>query len=232
MQVLTSLNDAGVLPSLSKPRKSALVCALMGLTGLLFVTRVGSHWLELFDAFSVNISLFACGLLECVGVGWVYGADNFAAEALSMTGRRLPKPLLAMYKYVIPLLLTILVLSTLVSAFTSTYPFPPEGVACGVLLACCSSAPLACSLCAHAVRQWRKRRAARQRRTARAPPRITEHACTSFAATTTTAAAEELSAVAVEMRSPAAHNATTDLAPSTPAGKAAAGGSVDATTPV
>lgn len=54
--VLTALNDASVLPSLSKPQKAAVVCAGMCAIGLLFVTRGGLHWLELFDAFSCNVT--------------------------------------------------------------------------------------------------------------------------------------------------------------------------------
>ena len=34
------------------------------------------------------------GLVECVAVGWVYGAKQFSADANAMCGRPLPKPLL------------------------------------------------------------------------------------------------------------------------------------------
>ena len=43
-----------VFPSLSKPRKSALVCALMCALGLIFVTRSGLHWLDIFNTFACS----------------------------------------------------------------------------------------------------------------------------------------------------------------------------------
>ena len=56
--VITALNDAQIMTSLSKPAKAAVVCALMCALGLIFVTRAGLHWLELFDSFACNVTLF------------------------------------------------------------------------------------------------------------------------------------------------------------------------------
>ena len=140
--VLTALADVGVLPSLSKPMRAALVCVLMGLIGLLFVTRAGMHWLELFDTFASNLVLFACGALECIAVGWVYGADRFAADTASMTGQTLPAALLWMYRYFVPAVLFLLVLVMLILSLSSAYAFPPAGIAVGWLLTSLASAPL------------------------------------------------------------------------------------------
>jgi len=49
---------------------------------------------QVFDTFVANISLFLVGLVECVAVGWVYGVEQFSADANAMCGRPLPKPLL------------------------------------------------------------------------------------------------------------------------------------------
>ncbi len=147
--VLTALNDAGVMASLSKPQKSAVVCLGMALIGLLFVTRAGMHWLELFDAFASNLTLFVIGLLECVAIGWVYGADRFAADAASMTGQSLPRWVLWMYKFLIPLLLSILSLTTLVLSLMAVYDFPPAGIAVGWLLTCTAAGPIVWFACKH-----------------------------------------------------------------------------------
>jgi solute carrier family 6 amino acid transporter-like protein 5/7/9/14 len=80
--------------TMRKERLSALLCALMLACGTIFVTEQGVHWLEVFDTFVANISLFLVGLVECVAVGWLYGAKHFSADANAMCGRPLPKPLL------------------------------------------------------------------------------------------------------------------------------------------
>ena len=44
--------------------------------------------LELFDTFVANVALFMVGLVECVAVGWVYGAKRFSADAIAMCAAR------------------------------------------------------------------------------------------------------------------------------------------------
>ena len=119
-------------------------------------------------------SLYAC---RCVAIGWIYGTDRFAADTMSMTRTNLPKPLLAMYKYVIPGLLTILVLFTFVALFTAAYAFPPSGIVVGVLLSCCTFSPIAYFLGREALRAAMARQAARRRLAMRAPPCTTAHPC-------------------------------------------------------
>ena len=140
--VLTALNDMGILASLSKPRKSALICCLMGAIGLIFVTRVGLHWLELFDTFAVNMTLFACGALECVAIGWVYGLDKFDADVQSMTSRSLPRPVFVLVRWVIPVVLTLLSVFTLATSLSAGYHYPGLGIGAGWFLTCCAMGPL------------------------------------------------------------------------------------------
>jgi len=69
-----------------------------------------------------------------VAVGWVYGADRFAADTLEMTGVRLPKPLLWNYKLLIPALLTALSVQALVSTALGEYLYDncfPQKLYCG-----------------------------------------------------------------------------------------------------
>ena len=149
--VITALNDAHVMASLSKPAKAGVVCALMCLFGLIFVTRAGLHWLELFDSFACNVTLFIVGGLECVAVGWVYGADRFAADTLRMTKRKLPRLLLWNVRFVIPTLLLILTIWTLISSISGGYSLPPAGVGVGWLLSSCALMPLFLLLLRHSV---------------------------------------------------------------------------------
>ena len=141
--VLTALNDAKIMPHRSKALKSAMVCLLMGLIGLLFVTRAGLHWLDIFDTFAVTITLFICGALECVAVCGVYGADRFAEETLRMTKVRLPRLVLFDLTYIVPSLLTVLTIWTLYSTTSAGYDFPAGGIAVGYTLSYVSLLPIA-----------------------------------------------------------------------------------------
>ena len=157
--------------TMRKERLSALLCALMLACGAIFVTEQGVHWLEVFDTFVANISLFLVGLVECVAVGWLYGVKHFSADANAMCGRPLPKPLLWNLQYLIPLLLCGLLCSAALSSVQGEYDLPPRGVACGWALAlvCCAPTPLmawrAIKPCS---RLWRRLRCGGDS----APPRI------------------------------------------------------------
>lgn len=140
--VLTSLTDAGVGAGLKRAHKAALLCGLMSCVGLVYVSRGGLHWVNLLDGYSANLTLFIVGGLECVAVGWCYGAERFAVDTLEMTGCRLPKPLLWTYTVLIPAMLAALT----VPAFVSTAlgekqgdSFPPHAVALGWVLALVSA---------------------------------------------------------------------------------------------
>jgi hypothetical protein len=190
--ILTAINDAHILPDLNKPAKSALVCFTMMLIGLLFVTRAGLHWLELFDSFAVNVTLFVVGMLECVAIGWVYGGERFAADAMQMTSKRLPRLLLLDIKYLVPCLLMLLSIETLVASLAAGYHFPPAAIAVGWMLSLCSLIPLCycvarrtdwpvvCATLAHearsccsAVAAWRRLKGRRRAPPPRLPKEVT-----------------------------------------------------------
>ena len=91
--ILTAVDDAGVGQNYPRAVKAAAACLAMFGVGLLFVTRGGLHWLELVDGYAANLTLFIVGGMECLAVGWVYGADRFAADTLEMAKTKLPKAL-------------------------------------------------------------------------------------------------------------------------------------------
>mmetsp|Transcript_38091 Transcript_38091/g.119970 ORF Transcript_38091/g.119970 Transcript_38091/m.119970 type:complete len:243 (+) Transcript_38091:551-1279(+) len=91
--ILTAVDDAGVGQNSPRAVKAAAACLAMFSVGLLFVTRGGLHWLELVDGYAANLTLFIVGGVECLAVGWVYGADRFAADTLEMAETKLPKAL-------------------------------------------------------------------------------------------------------------------------------------------
>jgi len=53
-----------------------LVCSLGFLGGILFTTRAGLYWLDIVDHYATHFGLTVIGLLECLLIGWVYGAER------------------------------------------------------------------------------------------------------------------------------------------------------------
>lgn len=83
----TSLED--FFPYLRKtPRIKAIsigvICFIYFLSGLILCTNAGTYWVEFFDAYSASYGIIIVALVECVSVGWVYGADKFKIDVSSM----------------------------------------------------------------------------------------------------------------------------------------------------
>jgi len=116
--VVTVLRDAGVDRaierrigySLPKPVFTAALCTISYLLGLVFVTRAGVYWFQLFDYYTCVVAMFFVTLLECFGLTWYNNAtwQTFALRVKDWTGRHLGFPFLASWKYLCPLLLLLL----------------------------------------------------------------------------------------------------------------------------
>mmetsp|Transcript_17095 Transcript_17095/g.48888 ORF Transcript_17095/g.48888 Transcript_17095/m.48888 type:complete len:615 (-) Transcript_17095:14-1858(-) len=116
--VMTVLVDAKVAPSLSKPALAAVVCGLSFLIGLIFVTKGGIYWFTLFDYYSCLAVMFLVCLMECVGVTWADRSifRSFAEQVKEATGWTFGAAWEALYAYVSPALLLVLVAACLSSA--------------------------------------------------------------------------------------------------------------------
>ena len=51
-----------------------LVCIIAFLVGIVYTTQGGYYWLDIMDYFVVTVGLTLIGLLECIAVGWIFGA--------------------------------------------------------------------------------------------------------------------------------------------------------------
>jgi SNF family Na+-dependent transporter len=105
----------------------------MYLLGLPFCTRGGQYWIEIFDKYSGGWAILIIGTLECICIGWVYGAENFHKDIQLMIGNRCNKnSILKWYwsiswKFVSPLLLVALIFISWIQykpLRTDNYIFP------------------------------------------------------------------------------------------------------------
>ncbi|MBO8127172.1 MAG: sodium-dependent transporter [Firmicutes bacterium] len=76
--VVTSVADRW---NLSRNTAVAVVTLPAFLIGVLYVTGAGLYWLDIVDHFINAFSLTVMGLIECIVVGWIYGADKIRKYA-------------------------------------------------------------------------------------------------------------------------------------------------------
>jgi len=114
--VITVLSDAGVGQRLPRPVFTAGVCAVSYVLGLIFITRGGVYWFQLFDYYSCVIAMFVVCLLECLGLMWAQPSNwpVFRAQVELWTGRHLGCGFWLSWRYVVPSVLAVL----LCAAFT------------------------------------------------------------------------------------------------------------------
>jgi len=55
---------------------AAIVCLLGFVAGIIYTTRAGLYFLDIIDHFITNFSLVAVGILECIIIGWIFGAKR------------------------------------------------------------------------------------------------------------------------------------------------------------
>ncbi|MEW5946961.1 MAG: sodium-dependent transporter, partial [bacterium] len=76
-----SLVEAGVAGGIDKWKKTRLavnlaVSTALFLVGVIYATRAGLMWLDLIDNYMTNIGLTFVGMIECLAVGWFFGAGR------------------------------------------------------------------------------------------------------------------------------------------------------------
>ncbi|XP_063156001.1 sodium-dependent neutral amino acid transporter B(0)AT3-like [Candoia aspera] len=98
---------------LSKEISCGIICFSSFLIGLLFTTRSGSYWLEVFDSYGGSIPLLVISFLEVCSVVFVYGLKRFCDDVEWMTGRPVNFYWKASWQFISPVLMLSVFLSYL-----------------------------------------------------------------------------------------------------------------------
>ncbi len=94
----------------SRRLKANFGVAFVGiLAGLIFTTRSGYYWLDIVDHFMNNFALAAVGLLECVVIGYFYGAGNLREYVNSKSEVAVGRWWDIMIMFVTPVVLAIMI---------------------------------------------------------------------------------------------------------------------------
>ncbi|XP_069114390.1 sodium-dependent proline transporter-like [Argopecten irradians] len=89
--VVSGLTDK--FPKTLRKRKTYVLIAvffLFFLTSIIFSTQAGVYIFQLIDWYESTFCLFMVATLECIIIGWIYGAERFSRDVEMMTGSPIP----------------------------------------------------------------------------------------------------------------------------------------------
>ncbi|XP_007437918.1 sodium- and chloride-dependent transporter XTRP3 [Python bivittatus] len=85
--ILTPLTDSKFLSS-HVPREiiSGSVCIINCVIGLIFTTKAGNYWFNIFNDYAATLSLLLIVLVETIAVCYIYGLKRFSKDLCMMIG--------------------------------------------------------------------------------------------------------------------------------------------------
>jgi SNF family Na+-dependent transporter len=176
-------------PFLTKAR-ILLILNLSGLLlGLMFVLQSGYYSFQLFNTYSGSLPLLFVALCECISVAWVYGVERsviichlvyevvkcchvrFGSDLETITGHFPKRAWLYMWKYVSPLVITMILLGSIIKQgitpitydvyknySESTADYPSWALLCAALIILVIVAPIPIIVLFHYFRRCRMRK--------------------------------------------------------------------------
>ncbi len=111
---------------MKKKHVALIVCTLGFLAGIIYTTNAGLYFLDIVDHFVINISLIVIGILECIAVGWIFGAEKMRAYINKVSDVKIGKWWSAAIKYVIPISLAVILALQLKAEFAENYGGYPD----------------------------------------------------------------------------------------------------------
>lgn len=109
--------SAALIDKFHYPRKAVVtVLSVLGFLGsIIFTTGGGLAWLDIVDHFLSHYGLFAASILQCILIGWIYGASRLREHVNAVSLVRVGRLLDFSLKYLIPAVLAVLFFNDLVT---------------------------------------------------------------------------------------------------------------------
>ena len=103
-----------------------IVCALGFLAGMIYATNAGLYFLDIVDHYVTNVSLIVIGILECIAVGWVFGAEKMRSYINKVSDFKIGIWWDVCIKYIIPISLAVVLAFQLKAEFAENYSGYPD----------------------------------------------------------------------------------------------------------
>jgi neurotransmitter:Na+ symporter, NSS family len=111
---------------MKKPHAALIVCLLGFLAGIIYTTNGGLFFLDIVDHFVTNVSLLVIGILECMAVGWIFGASKMRAYLNKVSSLKIGPWWDLTIKYITPITLAVLLAVQLRAEFLENYGGYPD----------------------------------------------------------------------------------------------------------
>ncbi len=109
------------------PERLALGFVLVAFPiSLLFTTRGGYYWFDIWDKWICDFGLVVAGLIQCIVVGYLYGVRDFRAYLNSISEVRLGNWWIWALRYLTPAALLVILVMNLKSELAGTYQGYPR----------------------------------------------------------------------------------------------------------
>jgi NSS family neurotransmitter:Na+ symporter len=115
-----SLQDYIVMPPV---RLSAIVCLIIFLSGLIFMTEGGLYWIGLVDFYYNSFAILTVGILEAIVIGHLYGAGRLRRFMNASAARPIGRWWEVCIGYLVPAVLIAAIGANLIDGITA----PPGG---------------------------------------------------------------------------------------------------------
>ncbi|XP_060066189.1 sodium- and chloride-dependent glycine transporter 1-like [Ylistrum balloti] len=120
------------------------VFVLFFLTSIIFSTRAGIYIFQLVDWYESTFCIFMVACLECIIIGWLYGAERFSKDIQMMTGHSVPVFIRVSWCIVTPTLMLVAFVAVLVTFDRPVYKgyiYPDYIGVVGILIGIVSIVP-------------------------------------------------------------------------------------------
>jgi neurotransmitter:Na+ symporter, NSS family len=110
-----------------KPERLALGFVLVAFPiSLIFTTKGGFYWFDIFDKWICDFGLVVAGLIQCIAVGYFYRVQEFRRYLNSISEVRLGQWWIWALRFVTPAVLAVILTMNLMSEFKETYSGYPR----------------------------------------------------------------------------------------------------------
>ncbi|XP_078338349.1 sodium- and chloride-dependent glycine transporter 1-like [Crassostrea virginica] len=144
--VSSGLADA--FPQYFKGRKTlltAVLCLILFVLGLPFTTNGGMYYFQIVDWYAASLCVTLTSFLECIIVGWIYGAERFSRDVKLMLGTEVNVVIRFCWCIITPLVMLAAFILTLTNYQPPTYEgyaYPIHARVIGFLLSLIPLVPL------------------------------------------------------------------------------------------
>ena len=111
---------------MKKQHVALIVCVLGFLAGIIYTTNGGLYMLDVVDHFVTSVSLIVIGILECIAIGWIYGADKMRSYINKVSDFKIGNWWNLTIKYITPIALVVILAIQLKAEFAENYSGYPD----------------------------------------------------------------------------------------------------------